>query len=101
MFAGNIFTNGSLSARFRDNFLPRKFHAIWYVTPIRMLIVKDSERDHSMGSPMNRTPPRSEDRIEIVKSKAISLLLTILHDQQVHTTINHTFHHQSRLIEDT
>ena len=33
--------------------------------------VKDSEQDHSMGSPMDRTSPRSEDVIEIVKSKTI------------------------------
>ena len=35
------------------------------------LIVKDSEQDHSMGSPMNVTAPRSEDLIEIVMSKTI------------------------------
>ena len=36
-----------------------------------MLIGKDSEPDHSMGSPIDGTLPQSEDLIQIVKSKTI------------------------------
>ena len=37
----------------------------------KLLIMKDGERNHSMGSPMNGTPSRSEDRIEILRSKTM------------------------------
>ena len=42
---------------------------------VHLLIVKDSERDHNMGSLMDGTPPLSEDLIEIVKSKTTVPLL--------------------------
>ena len=38
---------------------------------VHLLIMKDSEQYHSMGSPMNGTPPQSEDLIEIIRSKTI------------------------------
>ena len=40
-----------------------------------MLIVKDSERHHSMGSPMDRTPPLSGDLIEVVKSMTYHMMI--------------------------
>ena len=33
--------------------------------------MKDREQNHSMGSPMDRTLPRSEDLMEIMRSKTI------------------------------
>ena len=38
---------------------------------VTVMIVNDSERDHTMGSPVDGTLPRCEDLIEIVTSKTI------------------------------
>ena len=40
------------------------------------LIMNECERNHSMGSPMDGTPPRSEDLIEFGRSKTILPLPT-------------------------
>ena len=76
-FASFLAAQTSLVANSNKYLLFRTTTSFWKLCthhkyiPQAMLIVKDSERNYSMGSLMDGTHPQSEDLIEIVKSKTI------------------------------
>ena len=58
----------AINIKYQSVFTMMKWGFDYYV---HLLIMKDSEWNHRMGSPMDRTPPRSKDLIEIIRSKTI------------------------------